>query len=99
MAYRLTRKAAEDIQNIFGEGTLMFGEAQAIKYHGKLEACFELLAGNPHISRAREEINPPVHIHPIGSHIIVYSVDEQRDILIIRVRHGREDWQDNPIEP
>jgi hypothetical protein len=30
-------------------------------------------------------------IHPHGAHIIIYR-DIDSDILIIRVRHGREDW-------
>jgi toxin ParE1/3/4 len=32
-----------------------------------------------------------VRIHPHRAHIIIYQ-DMGADILIIRIRHGREDW-------
>lgn len=92
MGHRLTRKAAEDILAIFTAGVRQFGLAQAEKYHAGLEQAFLLLADNPELARNRQEISPPVRVYPYGSHLIIYLVEENRDILIVRVRHGHEDW-------
>lgn len=94
MAYRLTRKAAEDIIAIYQDGIRLFGAVQAEKYHSAMEKAFQLLSENPELAREREEITPPVRVHPHGTHLIVYIVERNGDILIVRVRHGREDWQE-----
>ena len=96
MGYRLSRAAERDIVHIFVEGMREFGIAQADTYHAELQRTFRLIAANPRMARQRTEIAPPVRIHPCGSHVIVYVVEEGDDVLIVRVRHGREDWADNP---
>lgn len=98
MGYKLTRKAEADIISIYVEGAREFGTPQAEKYHTELEHIFERLSDSPMIARERVEITPPVRIHPYKSHLVVYVVDANNDILIIRVRHGREDWRRNPAE-
>jgi toxin ParE1/3/4 len=47
MEYVLSRKAEDDLVDIFLEGIQKFGILQANEYHSKLEACFEFLAENP----------------------------------------------------
>ncbi len=74
----------------------MFGAQQAENYHSELERKFGLLADNPAMARERMEIDPPVRVHPHGSHLIVYLADDAGDILIVRVRHSHEDWQNPP---
>jgi toxin ParE1/3/4 len=90
--YRLSRKAEEDIIAIFMYGVSQFGIQQAERYHDLLERTFQFLAENPEAARERVEITPAVRIHPIESHIVIYTLDEDGDVFIIRVRHGREDW-------
>jgi len=97
MAYRLTNKAADDLIHVYVEGVRLFGVAQAEKYYTELEERFELLAFNPHMARERQELIPPVRINPFISHVIVYQIEDDDDVLIIRVRHGREDWINNPV--
>ena len=91
MGYRLSRKAEQDIGAIFQTGFVQFGLAQADAYHEGLEKTFAFLAHYPRAARERLEIDPPVRIHPYKSHLVVYELDG-RDIVILRVRHGREDW-------
>jgi toxin ParE1/3/4 len=95
MPYRLTRSAATDLRHIFIDGVAMFGLAQAERYHARMRRAFELLATNPEMARERAELSPPARVHPCGSHIVLYIVDEA-GILIVRVRHGREDWMGAP---
>ena len=93
MAYKLTEKAQSDILTIFAYTTREFGFAQAEKYHTGLEGILDFLAEYPRAARERFEITPPVRIHPYKSHLIVYTI-EGKDILVIRVMHGKEDWMD-----
>lgn len=95
MSYRLTRKAVEDIIAIYEHGIRLFGTVQAEKYHFGMGKIFLLLSENPELAREREEIIPPVRVHPYGAHLIVYIVEQNKDILIVRVRHGHEDWQED----
>lgn len=92
MGFRLSRQAEDDLVHIYVEGAGQFGAKQARRYHRLLEKCFHFLAENPEAARERTEIVPPVRVHPFGSHLIIYSLDTDGDILVIRIRHGHEDW-------
>ena len=91
MPYRLTRQAEADLIAIYVAGFIEFGVPQAENYLDSLTDAFRLLADNPAIARLRREFGPPVRIHPHRAHIIIYQ-EIGSDILILRVRHGREDW-------
>ena len=90
--YKLSRKAEEDIIAVFMYGVSQFGIQQAERHHEWLERTFQFVAANPEAARERVEITPAVRIHPIESHIVIYTVDEAGDIFIVRLRHGPEDW-------
>ena len=92
MNYVLSRKAEEDIISIYRYGLENFGEVQADAYHEKLQACFEFLARNPLSTPERFELSPPVRVYPLGRHIVIYQIIDSSCILIVRVRHEREDW-------
>ncbi len=91
-SYRLTRAATEDVAGIFFDGLARFGRGQADEYHEGLATTFSLLADYPRIARLREEITPPVRAHRYRSHLVIYEIDENETVIILRVRHGREDW-------
>ncbi|MDR0781158.1 MAG: type II toxin-antitoxin system RelE/ParE family toxin [Pseudomonadales bacterium] len=90
--YRLTVAATDDVTAIFLESLERFGLVQAEHYHAGLTAAFEFLAQFPRAAREREEILPPVRIHPYQAHLIVYELELNDRVLILRVRHRREDW-------
>lgn len=92
MAYRLSRKAEEDLTALFITGAQQFGLAQAEHYFTKLEQTLAHLARFPRVARERAEINPPVRVHPHQSHLVIYLI-EGADILILRIRHAHEDWE------
>ena len=97
MAYRLTAKAEEDVIRIYAEGARLFGPEIAEDYHHELISVFDMMAQTPKLARERPEITPPVRIHPHKSHLIIYLVDDEGDVLIIRIRHGHEDWERDPF--
>lgn len=95
MAYQLTRKAAEDVGQIYLNSTRLFGQKQADSYHNLLANTFRFLAQNPRAARVRAELTGDVRIHPVKSHVVIYRIEPSGNILILRVRHGHEDWADD----
>ncbi|OCP25120.1 MULTISPECIES: type II toxin-antitoxin system RelE/ParE family toxin [unclassified Ensifer] len=95
MGFRLSLAAEEDIIAIAEEGVRLFGAAQASRYHDELFGIFVLIAASPRMARERPELSPPMRIHPFKAHLVVYRVEADGDILIVRVRHGHENWTDN----
>ena len=95
MGFRLSEAADLDIVALYANGVDTFGLTQADAYHDALFDVFDLLAANPAMARERAELSPPVRAHRFQSHIILYHIIGD-DILIIRVRHGREDWISDP---
>lgn len=92
MAFRLSLAAEDDIIGIAEEGVRLFGPVQAKRYHDELFAIFDLIAANPRMARERYELSPPMRIHPFKAHLIVYRIEVDSGILVVRVRHGHEDW-------
>jgi toxin ParE1/3/4 len=97
MSFKLSVEAEEDIVAIAEHSVRMFGAGHAKRYHDELFALFELIAINPRIARERDEIVPPVRIHPFKAHLIVYRIEDDETIFVIRIRHGHEDWASNSI--
>ena len=91
MGYRPSRLAEQDLIDLFLEGVECFGLPQAEAYHDLLASTFEFLADNPKAARLRNEIDPPVRVHPIQAHLVVYCVDDDGEVRVIRVRHSHED--------
>ena len=96
--YRLSRPADEDFVQMYLQGYERFGPNQAEHYAAGMIATFEMLAQFPKLARERKEHRPPVRVHRYGAHVIVYRVEEDSGILILRIRYGREDWSSNPLK-
>lgn len=90
--YRFTRAAADDITAIFIDGIEHFGLAAADTYHEGLGNSFAFLAEHPRAARLRTELEPPVRALRYKAHLIFYDAISDDEILILRVRHCREDW-------
>jgi toxin ParE1/3/4 len=90
--FRLSREAVEDLADLYVEGYHQFGEQQAEAYHAGMKETFAILARFPRMARERDELNRPVRVHPHASHLVIYLIEDD-GILIVRVRHGREDWE------
>ncbi|MBA5801365.1 MULTISPECIES: type II toxin-antitoxin system RelE/ParE family toxin [Rhizobium] len=92
MKYRTTVEADRDIAEIYVLGADQFGVPQSERYIDDLFSTFELLDDNPRMARERRELNPPMRLHPYHAHMIAYMIRDE-NILIVRVLHGREDWE------
>lgn len=90
--FKLSKKAAQDLKEIYQYGYREYGEKRADNYIQELEKAFVLLAENPLFCRERIEFVPPVRIHPHNKHLIVYVCRADR-ILIVRLLHEHMDIQ------
>jgi len=95
VAFKLSRKAEDDLIDIYAFGAIEFGFDQADRYQNSLEQAFRFLADFPQAARERMEIDPPVRGYACRSHVIIYVIDGL-DVHVLRVRHGREAWTSIP---
>lgn len=95
-SYRLSEAAADDLTAIARYTVATHGKAQALAYRdGLIQAC-GFLADNPEAARLRTELEPPIRVHRFQSHMLVYKHEDDGSILIVRIRHVREDWISDP---
>ena len=94
MLYDISEKAEEDLVQVYVDGVQKHGQVRADSYWAGIFEQFKSLAHNPKLYHERLEIEPPVRVCPYGVHVIVYTVQDNDRAMIIRVRHGREDWQE-----
>jgi toxin ParE1/3/4 len=94
MTYRLTREAEADIIEIAEIGIRSWGIREAQTYHNGLFELFELIASTPEMARERGELSPPVRVQRYKAHLVMYLIQDG-GVLIVRVRHAREDWQED----
>lgn len=91
---RLTPLAGSDLRAIYLEGLRLYGEAQARRYLLRLSEEMRFIREFPFVPRLREEFVPPVRVHPVAAHVIIFEVREE-EVIIARIRHGREDCTPN----
>lgn len=86
--YGLTKRAADDLFDIFRYGYEQFGARQAEAYAVGLEHVFQLLAENPRLGRIAPAIANGVRRHEHGVHVILYEDGRDR-ITILAIVHAR----------
>lgn len=87
--YKLTERAVEDFTGIYDYTLMKFGEAQADRYTGSLEAFFETLSKMPGIGRDYDAV-PGVLRVGFQSHTVFYTVFDG-EILVARILHQQMD--------
>lgn len=92
---RLAPAALADLEAVWRWTAAHFSPEQADRYLRGLHRTFALLAANPRLAPERREIRPPVRIFRHRAHIVVYRIERSR-ILVLRIRHAREDWWHDP---
>jgi toxin ParE1/3/4 len=96
VAHRLSPQAETDLEDI---RYYIATESDSIRIADRLINSiidrFFLLAGHPHIERRRDEdLRPGLRSFPVGKYVIIYRVDDNRDVLILRVIHGNRDIEE-----
>jgi len=90
--HRLAPRARADLDDIWDYlASETRDEASADQQIDAITERFVLLAGHPHLGRARDDdLGPGRRSFPVGQYVIVYRT-VGRDVHILRVVHGRRD--------
>ena len=88
--FHLSAKSLEDLKSI-GRFTLnSWGREQRNIYLSKLDESFHILAEQPHLGNARDDIREGYRVYHVGRHLIFYR-QKTTAIEIIRILHDRMD--------
>lgn len=88
--YRITPRAAADLDAIADYTLERWGLVQLEGYMNALADRFEWLAENPNAGRERNDVQSGYRSYPEGNHIIFYIIQEE-SIAIIGVPHQSMD--------
>lgn len=89
MSYRLSPRAQADVEAI-GEHISQLNPNAALRLLKRLAARWELLASQPFSGAERADFLVGVR-HMVESEYVTFYRVEGRDVLILRVLHGRRD--------
>jgi len=89
-AYKLTRKADEDLGEIWDYTEMAWGVEQAEKYLRSIEACLIELAWGKKHGHVRQDIREGRFSYNVGKHVVIYRIDNE-GIIVLRVLHGSMD--------
>ena len=82
ISYRVTPRAAQDLDDIAIYTLQNWGIDQLDTYLRALERRFARLGENPRAGRDREDVHPGYRSYPEGSHVIFYVIgDDTIDII------------------
>jgi len=84
MSFRLSRRAADDLQEIVDFTRERWGVEKAIDYVSNLYACFQLLDAT-----AGKAYRPPYRRARQGKHVVLFRVDAKSNVLVVRILHER----------
>ena len=88
--YTKSKRTDQDIKQLTKRSMADFGELQTDKYLSGLEETLELLAENPELGRACDNLHKGYRRHEYQSHIIFYRI-RKNDIFITRIIHKNRD--------
>ena len=87
VAYKLSREADQDLEEIFDYGEWHFGLDKAVSYLEKFDVLFAELVNYSELGRKHDEIKSGLRGFPLESHIVFYRVLDDH-VRILRVLHG-----------
>ena len=96
--YRVSPRATVDLDEIYEYSILKFGLPQAKAHLNGLHGLFAFLEDRPALGRRAANLAPDLRRWEYQSHVIFY-VPEPQGILVVRVLHGRMDFQRHFDEP
>ena len=90
MPFSVARLADQDLLDILRFGGERFGPPAAIGYYDGLIEAFELLAQFPGMGRG---IGNGQRMRAYKAHVIIYRIEGEYAVTILRVVHGASDWR------
>ena len=88
--YKLSKEAANDIDDILSYSITHFGLEQTETYYQSLDNCLELLGNNPERGASVDDLRKGYRCFQHESHIVFY-IPREHDILIVRILHRHMD--------
>ncbi len=89
--FYFTRKAVDDLSEIWEYTYETWSEKQADHYYQLLITACQTLADNPQLGKKYEEVLPDLLGYSLHRHILFYRSISSSEIEIIRILHGRMD--------
>jgi toxin ParE1/3/4 len=89
--FHLSKKAVEDLSNIWHYTFEHWSECQADKCYFELVSACKNLSRNHLLGKMYSEINESIFGFKSGQHIVFYDVIKDDEIEIIRFLHSRMD--------
>lgn len=93
--YVLTRKAIQDLAEIWQYTCDTWSEKQADKYYELITGAFTTLTKDPDLGKSYDEIFIGLLGIRVGQHILFYQKAKANQIQIIRILHVRMDLNRN----
>ena len=90
--YTLSKKASEDLANIFQYTYKNFNISQAESYLSELEECFIMLSKAPDLAHRVEDIRKDYFRYLYRKHAVYFKARKD-DIFIIRVLHQQMKYE------
>lgn len=85
--------ALADIAALHHHGADQFGAAQADRLHHEIYRRFDLLADNPLLGVERNFISAGLRLYFLPAPVVIAYRHSAEELFILRVFHGREDYQ------
>jgi toxin ParE1/3/4 len=96
--FELTKKAVDDLADIWNYTYENWSENQANKYYQLLIESIKEIAGNPNIGKNYPEILENLRGFRVGRHIVFFREMQSSRVLIIRILHEQMDLKNRIIE-
>ena len=90
-SFALTQRAKADLMSIARLTEKSWGREQRLAYIKQFDDTFNLLSNTPVIGNNCDYIKKGYRKFPQGSHIIFYSTDDKKNVLIVRILHKSMD--------
>lgn len=87
----LTKKAVEDLEEIWDYTVETWSENQAEIYYSLLIDSCQELANKPNLGKSYEVVEKNVLGFKSGQHIIFYRIVTEMEIEVVRILHGMMD--------
>jgi toxin ParE1/3/4 len=89
--YRISKKAIEDLENIWTYTLDKWSKEQADRYYFLLINEIEFIADNFMIGQSVEQTRKDYRVSKVKSHLIFYRKTEEEIVEIVRILHERMD--------